>query len=145
MCWDFYFSFVLDGPKVCSSYPIRDFFAIKKNYFNWRLITLQYYSSFCHTLTWISHGCTCVPRLEPPFLPPSPSHSSGSSQCTSPEHFVSCIEPRLAIPFTYDKIHVSVLFSQIIPPLPSPRVQKTVLHISVSFAVSHIGSLLPSF
>ena len=25
--------------------------------------------------------------------PPSPSHSSGSSQCTSPEHPVSCIEP----------------------------------------------------
>ena len=26
--------------------------------FNWRLITLQYFSGFCHTLTWISHGCT---------------------------------------------------------------------------------------
>ena len=34
--------------------------------FNWRLITLQYYSGFCHTLTWISHGCTCVPHPEPP-------------------------------------------------------------------------------
>ena len=21
---------------------------------------------FCHTLTWISHGCTCVPHPEPP-------------------------------------------------------------------------------
>ena len=29
-------------------------------YFNWRQITLQYCSCFCHTLTWISHGCTCV-------------------------------------------------------------------------------------
>ena len=27
-------------------------------YFNWRLITLQYCSGFCHMLTWISHGCT---------------------------------------------------------------------------------------
>ena len=35
-------------------------------YFNWRLITLQYCSGFCHTLTWISHGCTCVPHPEPP-------------------------------------------------------------------------------
>ena len=27
-----------------------------------------------------------------PLLPPSPSHPSGSSQCTSPEHPVSCID-----------------------------------------------------
>ena len=26
---------------------------------------------FCHTLTWIHHGCTCVPKYEPPsHLPP---------------------------------------------------------------------------
>ena len=36
-------------------------------YFNWRLITLQYCSRFCHTLTWISHGYTCVPHPETPF------------------------------------------------------------------------------
>ena len=36
-------------------------------YFNWRLITLQYCSGFCHTLIWISHGFTCVPHPEPPF------------------------------------------------------------------------------
>ena len=43
--------------------------------------------------------------------PPSPSHPSGSSQCTGPELLVSCIEPGLAICFTCDNIHVSVLFS----------------------------------
>ena len=38
-----------------------------------RLITLQYCSGFCHTLTWISHGCTCVPHPEPSsFLLPHP-------------------------------------------------------------------------
>ena len=42
-------------------------------FFNWRLITLQYCGGFCHTLTWISHGCTCVPHPKPPFrLPPHP-------------------------------------------------------------------------
>ena len=42
-------------------------------YFNWRLITLQYCRFFCHTLTWISHGCTCVPHPEAPsHLPPHP-------------------------------------------------------------------------
>ena len=40
------------------------------NLFNWRLITLQYCSGFCHTLMWISHGCTCFPHPEPPSLLP---------------------------------------------------------------------------
>jgi len=42
------------------------------NLFNWRLITLQYCSEFCHTLTWISDGCTCVPHPAPFPLPPHP-------------------------------------------------------------------------
>ena len=42
-------------------------------YFNWRLIALQYCSHFCYTLTWTSHGCTCVPHPEPTSqLPPHP-------------------------------------------------------------------------
>ena len=52
--------------------------------------------------------------------PPSPYHPSGPSQCTSPKHPVSCIEPGLAIRFTHDIIHVSMPFSQIFPPSPSP-------------------------
>ena len=42
--------------------------------------------------------------------PPStsfPSHPSGSSQYTGPEHHVSSIEPGLVIYFTYGNIHVS--------------------------------------
>ena len=35
---------------------------------SWRLITLQYCSGFYHTLTWISHGYTCIPH------PDTPSH-----------------------------------------------------------------------
>ena len=42
-------------------------------FISWRLITLQYFSGFCHTLAWISHGCTCVPHPEPPsHFPPHP-------------------------------------------------------------------------
>ena len=77
-------------------------------FFNWRLITLQYCGGFCHTFTWIHHGCICVDPPEPPSHL-FPSHPSGSSQCTSPEHPVSCIEPGLTICFTYDNIHVSML------------------------------------
>ena len=57
-----------------------------------------------------------------PLPPPSPYHPSGSSQCTSPNHPVSCIKPGLAIRFLYDIIHVSMPFSQIIAPPPqSPK------------------------
>ena len=33
---------------------------------SWRLITLQYCSGFCHTLTCISLGYTCIPHPDPP-------------------------------------------------------------------------------
>ena len=34
-------------------------------FISWRLINLQYCSGFCHTLTWISRGLTCVPHPDP--------------------------------------------------------------------------------
>ena len=72
-----------------------------------------------------------------PLPPPFPYHLSGSSQCTSPKHPVSCIEPRLVIRFLYDIIHISMPFSQIIPPSPSPTESKRLFYTSVSL-LSHI-------
>ena len=73
------------------------------------------------------------------LLPPhSPYHPSGSSQCTSPKHPVLCIEPGLATRFIYDIIHVSMPFSQIIPPSPSPTESKRLFGTSVSLLLSHI-------
>ena len=69
---------------------------------------------------------------------PSPYHPSGLSQCTSPKHPESCIEPGLATCFIYDIIHISMPFSQIIPPFPSPTESKRLLCISVSLLLSHI-------
>ena len=63
---------------------------------------------------------------------------SGSSWCTSAEHPVSCIEPGLAIHFTYDNLHVSMLFSHIIPPLPSPAESKILFYTSMSLLLSYI-------
>ena len=42
------------------------FYLIFIFFISWRLITLQYCSGFCHTLTWISHGYTCIPHPDPP-------------------------------------------------------------------------------
>ena len=73
-----------------------------------------------------------------PLPPPSPYHPSGSSQGTSPEYPVSRIEPGLVICFTYDIIHISMPFSQIIPPSPSPTESKRLFYTSVSLSLSHI-------
>ena len=99
-------------------------------YFNWRLITLQYCIGFA---THHHESATSVHV----FPIPKP-HPSGSSQCTSPEHPAPCIEPRLAIHFLYDIIHVSMPFSQIIPPSPSPTESKRLFYTSVSLLLSRI-------
>ena len=73
-----------------------------------------------------------------PLPLPTPYHLSGSSLCTSPKHPVSCIKHRLAIRFLHDSIHVSMPFSQIIPPSPSPSESKSLLYTSVSLLLSRI-------
>ena len=113
------------------------FFKYKFIYFNWRLITLQYCIDFAYidmNLPWVY---MCSPSWTPLPLP-SPYHPSESSQCTSPEHPVSCIELRMAICLTYGNIHVSMPFSQIIPPLPSPTESKRLFYTYVSLLLSRI-------
>ena len=74
-----------------------------------------------------------------PLPPPSPyHHPSGSFQCTSPKHPVSCIEPGLATRFIHDIKHVSMPFSQIFPPSPSPTESKRLFYTSVSLLLSRI-------
>ena len=73
----------------------------------------------------------CPPILNPSAtqLPPNPIPLG----CPS-----SYIKFALVIYFTYGNIHVSMLFSHIIPPSPSPTVQKSVLYICVSFAATPV-------
>ena len=59
-----------------------------------------------------------------PLPPCSPSHPSGLSQCTSPEHPVSCIEPGLAIHFTYDIILFQCHSPKSSHPRPLPQSPK---------------------
>ena len=46
--------------------PISPLFFFSFIFISWRLITSQHFSGFCHTLTWISHGVTCIPHPNPP-------------------------------------------------------------------------------
>ena len=125
---------ILEVPSFPANRFISTFF-FSFIFISWRLLTLQYCSGFCHTLTWINHGFTCAPHPNPPFLPiPSlwviPVHQ--------PWALVSCIQPGLVICFTLDNIHVSMLFSQIIPASPSPTESKSLFYTSVSLFLSCI-------
>ena len=101
------------------------------------IFTLQYCIGFALHLHESTMGVHVFLILKP-LPPPSPPHPSGSSQCTSPEHPVSCIEPGLVIHFTCDNLHVSMPFSQIIPPSPSPTESKRLFYTSVSLLLSRI-------
>ena len=102
-------------------------------FISWGLITLQYYSGFCHTLTGISHGFTCIPHPNPPsHLPlypiplgrpsaPAPStclmHPTWAGDLFHPWQY-TCFNAVLSK-------HPTLAFSH--------RVQKSVLYSWVSF------------
>ena len=128
LCYFLFFTF-----KCNAFVTLKNFFI----YFNWRLL----FYSIVVVLPYIDMNQPRVYMCSPswaPLPPPSLSHPSGSSQCTSTEHPVSCIEPGLAVCFTYDNIHVSMLFSQIIPPSPYPTESKRLFYTSVSLLLSRI-------
>ena len=71
------------------------------------------------------------------LLSPSLPHPSVLSQSTSFEYPASCIELALVIYFTYGNTQVSMLFSQIISPSPSPTESIRLFYTSVSLLLSH--------
>ena len=52
--------------RSCSVIYFLFFFFFSFIFISWRLITSQHFSGFCHTLTWINHGVTCIPHPDPP-------------------------------------------------------------------------------
>ena len=61
---------------------------------------------------------------------------SPSAVILEPKHPASCIEPGLATRFLHDILHVSLPFSQISPPSPSPTESIRLFYTSVSLLLS---------
>ena len=100
---------------------------------------------FCHISTWICHRYTHVPHPEHSSLLPPCNISLGRPSAPAPsiQYGASNLDWRLV------SYMILSCFNAILPNHPtlslSHRVQKTVLYISVSFAVSYTGLLLPCF
>ena len=101
------------------------FYQLEANYFT----ILQWFLSYTvMNQPWIY-------MYFPILIPPSTSPST-RSLWVFPVHqaraLVSCIQPGLVICFTLNNKHVSMLFSQNIPPSPSPTECKSLFYTSVS-------------
>ena len=130
----------------CTPSPtlVISFFIFKFIYFNWRLITLQYCIGFAIHQHESATGIHVFPILNPSSSLPIlslwviPVHQPQAS-CTL--HWTWNGDSFLIWYYT--------CFIAILPNHPtlslSHRVQKTVLYICVSFAVSHTRLSLPSF
>ena len=121
--------------------PLDSFFKFKFIYFNWKLITLQYCIGFAIRQHESTMGVHMFPILNPP-----PTSLSIRSLWVIPVYQpqASCILYRTWTGNSF-LIWYYTCFNAILPNHPtfslSHRVQKNVLYISVSFAVSHTGSL----
>ena len=120
-------------PECAKRYPlsIYIFFSCLFIFIRWRLITLQYCSGF--VIHW--HESAMDLHVFPiPISPPAslPTPSLWVFPVHQPWALVSCIQPGLVICFTLDSILVSMLFSQNIPPLPSPTESQSLFCTSVS-------------
>ena len=104
------------------------------------IFTLFYFTIlywFCHTLTWIHHGCTCVPKHEPPSHLPPHNISLGYPHAPTP----SMLYPASDIDWRFNSYMIVYMLECHSPksshPLP-PSESKSPLYTSVSLSLSCI-------
>ena len=114
--------------------------SISYEYYTLFLLTLFYFIIlywFCHTLTWIHHGCTCVPKCEPPsHLPP---HNISLVHHRAPAPSMLC--PASDIDWRFDSYMIVYMLECHSPKSSQPLLlpeSKSPLYTSVSFLLSCI-------
>ena len=119
------------------------FFFFPFIFISWRLIISQHCSGFCHTLTWISHGVTCIPHPDPPShlplhaIPLGLPSAPGLSTCLMhPTWAGDLFHYRLYTCFSLKTSHRRLLPQ-------SPRVCS--VHLCLFFCFLYIVLSLPSF
>ena len=122
------------GKVVWYSHLLKKIFFNVFIYFNWRLITLQYCSG--SAIHW--HESAMGVHVSPILNPPPTSFPLPSLEVIPSALALSTVYPGLVICFTYGNKHVSMLFSQIMPPSPSPAESKSLFFTSVSLLLSCI-------
>ena len=124
------------GAKHCFKYFINiNSFNYYYYYFTFQYKLLLLFFLLCNALLVLPYININPPQVYissnswTPLPPPSLYHPSGLPQCTSPQHPVSCIEPKLGIRFLYDITR----FNAILPNYPalslSHRVKKSSVHL----------------
>ena len=91
----------LDYMDHCWQSNVSAFFFFTLLYF-----TILYW--FCHTLTWIHHGCTCVPKHEPPSHLPPHNISLGHPRAPAP----SMLYPASDIDWWFNSYMIVYMFQQ---------------------------------
>ena len=138
-CWIFQFAGILSADLLASS--LRNVFS---NPFP--IFIFIYFYLFLLVEGWLLYNIAVVFAIHWhesamdlhvfPILIPPPTSLPIPSLWVFPVHqpwaLVPCIQPGLVICFTLDSILVSMLFSQIIPPSPSPTESKSLFCTSVS-------------
>ena len=104
------------------------------------IFTLFYFTIlywFCHTLTWIHHGCTCVPKHEPPSHLPPHNISLGHPRAPAP----SMLYPASDVDWRFNSYMIVYMLECHSPksshPLP-PSESKSPLYTAVSLSLSCI-------
>ena len=103
------------------------------------IFTLFYFTIlywFCHTLTWIHHGCTCVPKHEPLTHLPPHNISLGHHRAPAPSMLYLASD----IDWWFDSYMIVYMFQCHSPksshPLPlSPKVRYT--HLCLFCCISY--------
>ena len=94
---------------------------------------------FYHTSTWIRHGCTCVPNLEPRSHLPPHIIPLGHPSAPAP----SFLYPASNLDWRFISYMILYMFQCRYPkssPAPSPTESKRLFYTSVSLLLSRIQS-----